>query len=134
MIKVKPKLDGSNNFTFECSTQDELSFMKECHEKVLDRLVQIHFKNAGNLSIKKWADYTSFMHASAKEVLEMYYGRFFRYSDIGETEVKDALIIQRELSKRMSLTTATESLQELANSMYSLCKFKSSKKEEVNDG
>lgn len=124
MIKVKLKLDGSNEITFESSTQDEMSFMKECHEKVLDRFVQIHFKNTGNLSVKTWNDYLSFMKASPQEVLEMYYGRFFRYSDIGETEVKDAFILQRESSKGMSLPKAIESLEELANSMYKITNFR----------
>ena len=124
MIKVVPKFDGSNMFSFLCSTKEEMEFIKESYEKVLDRFVEQRFKNTGNLSIKTWADYQEFMKSSVKDVLQMFYGRHFSHTEIGELEVKDAFIIRHELTKGMSFTTETlESLEELVNSMYSICKF-----------
>ena len=122
MIKVEPKFDGSNTVSLSCSTKDELEFLKEGGgKKALDKFVEQNFKKKGNLSIKTWADYLAFMKALPKDVLEMFYGRHFYYSDIGELEIQDAFIIKNELSKGMAFNSETlKSLEKLLNHIYSI--------------
>lgn len=119
MIKVEPKdiaRDGSH-FSFVCETQEEMDWLKDNQEDVLDKFVQGYFHNIGHLNIQTYKDYCTFGRLSLREVLEDYEGH--ACLEFGDLERRTVGIILQEAYKDMGYTPLTcAKLQQLANDMF----------------
>ena len=119
MIKVEPKdiaRDGTH-FSFICETQEEMDWLKDNQEDVLDRFVQGNFKNIGCLDIHTYKDYLEFGKKTPQEILEDYEGHACR--DFGQLEKESVARIIQESSMNMMYTPLTlANLQQLTNDMF----------------
>lgn len=119
MIKVQPKNypnDGCH-FSFVCETQEEVDFLQENQEAVLDKFVQGNFLNIGHLNIQTYKDYQAFGKASLQRTLEDYEGHACR--DFGNLERINAGIIRQEATKNLAYTPLTcANLERLVNDMF----------------
>lgn len=119
MIKVQPKnitLDGSH-FSFVCETQEEMDWLKDNQDDVLDRFVQGNFKNIGHLNVQTYKDYQAFGKGTLQENLEDYEGHACR--DFGNLERINAGIIRQAAMQNMGYTPLTcANLERLVNDMF----------------
>lgn len=119
MIKVQPKNYANDgcHFSFVCETQEEMDFLQENQEAVLDKFVQGNFLNIGHLNIQTYKDYQAFGKASLQRNLEDYEGHACR--DFGNLERLNAGIIRQEATKNMAYTPLTcANLERLVNDMF----------------
>ena len=118
MIKVKPEdIIHGTHFSFICETQEEIDWLKENQEAILDKFVQGNFHNIGHLNIKTYQDYCTFGRLSLQEVLEDYEGH--ACLEFGDLERRSVGIILQEACKDMGYTPLTcAKLQQLANDMF----------------
>ena len=117
---ISLKVDNSDQITFVASTQDEMSFLKENHEKVMDKFVELRFNNIGRLSIKTWKDYLHFCKQSPRKKLEMVEGHQIPIQGFGELEEKNSIICYTKATENLKFTAETMyKLELLANTMYS---------------
>lgn len=117
---ISLKVDNPDQITFVASTQDEMSFLKENHEKVLDKFVELRFNNIGQLSIKTWKDYLHFCHQSPQKKLEMVEGHPIPIQGFGELEEKSSFLCYAKATENLKFNAETMyRLESLANTMYS---------------
>jgi len=119
MIKVQPKnitFDGSH-FSLACETQEEMDWLKDNQDDVLDRFVQGNFKNIGHLNVQTYKDYQAFGKGTLQENLEDYEGHACR--DFGNLERINAGFIRQAAMQNMAYTPLTcANLERLVNDMF----------------
>ena len=119
MIKVQPKnysTDGTH-FSFVCETQEEMDWLKDNQDDVLDRFVQGNFKNIGHLNVQTYKDYQAFGKGTLQENHEDYEGHACR--DFGHLERINAGIIRQAAMQNMGYTPLTcANLERLVNDMF----------------
>ena len=117
---ISLKVDNPDQITFVASTQDEMSFLKENHEKVLDKFVELWFNNIGHLSIKTWKDYIHFCKQSPRKKLEMVEGHPIPILGFEELEEKSSFFCYAKATENLKFNAETMyRLESLANTMYS---------------
>lgn len=119
MIKVQPKNYANDgcHFSFVCETQEEMDYLKENQEAILDKFVQGNFHNIGHLNIQTYKDYQAFGRLTLQEILEDCEGHACR--DFGQLERESAGILLHEATKDMTYTPLTcANLERLANDMF----------------
>lgn len=117
---ISLKVDNPDQITFVASTQDEMSFLKENHEKVMDKFVELRFNNIGQLSIKTWKEYLHFCKQSPRKILEMVEGHPISEQGFGELEKKSSLTCYSKATENLKFNAETMyRLESLANTMYS---------------
>ena len=120
MIDIKPKFDGSNGFVFVYS-QEEVAFLKENLNNILDKFVQSRIKNIGNMKIKTFKDYVDFCTSSPKNQLEKIEGHKIKFSDFNEIELFNAFMLSNEATKGLAFSSDTAGyLKDFVNEMFEI--------------
>lgn len=119
MIKVTTKFDGANDIIFQYSETEELNYLNEYANDILDKFVQIKIKNIGNMNIKTFKEYVDFCTASLHEQLEIIEGKTIKHSDFGKLEAQNAFILSQKATEELSFRVETlNDLEILANKMF----------------